>query len=575
MSDCWTLSPSFPLYTNVFCIFHSYLICFSPSSLHLHLLNVTDNITLMDHLRLSFLDSSSPPTNGGKTSRSSSISSGGGQSATSDDDLSSRMSITDLLAAAEFLEKSERQKDCAIVKRPMTVVCPAALAAQKLPYSVPSNLNNPKKRDLLPAMVPTTQLLAQQHQIQLLEETPVPPVASSSSPTNNIYPMNVTRASHNELEKNRRAHLRACLEKLKDLIPCNVESNRYTTLSLLTRATCFVKTLEDQRSKLRLEKNTLIREQELLKAKLQSSLSSTSDDYPPITSSPPNSAARCSSTGTLDQMSSTTANLDRPNSMPDRMFYCSISGASSTDSFKRKRSISECSESTISADEAANSDTWDENDVADFTVSTSSPPPAKKSSFDASTTTTLRSFCSPDDVTAAQFANRVINSPTLIALENANNFTRTGECCNNNHQDTNRRAIDPLSAPYSYYVPTVVTHSTPTTSSTVNSSPPTAINVADRRPNLLSNEHFLNDSVYSAQSFPLPRFVVPPCVSDTTHKTSSSTNVDSSPFYEPLFSRITLQALLDQYARACGPLPQSPPCVPSTGVTLTQALMPL
>merc|ERR1711963_895385 len=41
------------------------------------------------------------------------------------------------------------------------------------------------------------------------------------------------RSTHNELEKNRRAHLRNCLEKLKDIVPVGGDSSRHTTLGLL------------------------------------------------------------------------------------------------------------------------------------------------------------------------------------------------------------------------------------------------------------------------------------------------------------------------------------------------------
>lgn len=39
----------------------------------------------------------------------------------------------------------------------------------------------------------------------------------------------------------RRAHLRYCLEKLKEMVPLGPESNRHTTLGLLTRAKVFIK----------------------------------------------------------------------------------------------------------------------------------------------------------------------------------------------------------------------------------------------------------------------------------------------------------------------------------------------
>ncbi|CAK9252632.1 unnamed protein product, partial [Sphagnum jensenii] len=49
------------------------------------------------------------------------------------------------------------------------------------------------------------------------------------------------RTTHNELEKNRRAHLRNCLEKLKEMVPLGPESSRHTTLGLLTKAKAFIK----------------------------------------------------------------------------------------------------------------------------------------------------------------------------------------------------------------------------------------------------------------------------------------------------------------------------------------------
>lgn len=39
----------------------------------------------------------------------------------------------------------------------------------------------------------------------------------------------------------RRAHLRNCLEKLKELVPLGHESSRHTTLGLLTKAKRFIK----------------------------------------------------------------------------------------------------------------------------------------------------------------------------------------------------------------------------------------------------------------------------------------------------------------------------------------------
>ncbi|OPJ86863.1 hypothetical protein AV530_001501 [Patagioenas fasciata monilis] len=52
-----------------------------------------------------------------------------------------------------------------------------------------------------------------------------------------------SRSTHNEMEKNRRAHLRLCLEKLKGLVPPGADAGRHTTLSLLTRAQSHIKGL--------------------------------------------------------------------------------------------------------------------------------------------------------------------------------------------------------------------------------------------------------------------------------------------------------------------------------------------
>ena len=49
------------------------------------------------------------------------------------------------------------------------------------------------------------------------------------------------RSTHNELEKNRRAHLRHCLEKLKDIVPVGADSSRHTTLGLLNKAKHFIR----------------------------------------------------------------------------------------------------------------------------------------------------------------------------------------------------------------------------------------------------------------------------------------------------------------------------------------------
>lgn len=78
------------------------------------------------------------------------------------------------------------------------------------------------------------------------------------------------RTTHNELEKNRRAHLRTCLEKLKEMVPLGPDGSRHTTLGLLTRAKHFIKNLEDKERKQTAHKDFLAREQRFLRRRLES-----------------------------------------------------------------------------------------------------------------------------------------------------------------------------------------------------------------------------------------------------------------------------------------------------------------
>merc|ERR1712020_794615 len=78
-----------------------------------------------------------------------------------------------------------------------------------------------------------------------------------------------SRSTHNELEKNRRAHLRSCLENLKDLVPVGADSSRHTTLGLLNKAKHFIKNLEDRDKKSLSAKEILYREQRYLRRRLE------------------------------------------------------------------------------------------------------------------------------------------------------------------------------------------------------------------------------------------------------------------------------------------------------------------
>ncbi|KAH3705466.1 hypothetical protein DPMN_080540 [Dreissena polymorpha] len=66
----------------------------------------------------------------------------------------------------------------------------------------------------------------------------------------------------------RRANLRYCLEKLKDIVPLGSDSSRHTTLGLLMKAKSFIKTLEDKERKTSTVREQLKREQRFLQRRL-------------------------------------------------------------------------------------------------------------------------------------------------------------------------------------------------------------------------------------------------------------------------------------------------------------------
>uniref|UniRef100_A0A3B3VI14 Max interactor 1, dimerization protein n=1 Tax=Poecilia latipinna TaxID=48699 RepID=A0A3B3VI14_9TELE len=77
------------------------------------------------------------------------------------------------------------------------------------------------------------------------------------------------RSTHNELEKNRRAHLRLCLERLKALIPLGPDCSRHTTLGLLNKAKAHIKKLEEADRKSQYQLESLEREQRHLQRQLE------------------------------------------------------------------------------------------------------------------------------------------------------------------------------------------------------------------------------------------------------------------------------------------------------------------
>lgn len=78
-----------------------------------------------------------------------------------------------------------------------------------------------------------------------------------------------SRSTHNEMEKNRRAHLRLCLERLKSLVPLGPDSSRHTTLSLLMRAKEHIKRLEESERKAQHTLDQLQREHRHLRRRLE------------------------------------------------------------------------------------------------------------------------------------------------------------------------------------------------------------------------------------------------------------------------------------------------------------------
>ncbi|XP_026185392.1 max dimerization protein 3 isoform X2 [Mastacembelus armatus] len=77
------------------------------------------------------------------------------------------------------------------------------------------------------------------------------------------------RSVHNELEKNRRAQLRHCLEQLKKQVPFSSDSMRNTTLNLLRRAQLHIKKLQEQDERAEQLKGRLRWQQRELRVRLE------------------------------------------------------------------------------------------------------------------------------------------------------------------------------------------------------------------------------------------------------------------------------------------------------------------
>jgi len=96
---------------------------------------------------------------------------------------------------------------------------------------------------------------------------------SCTTATNKRCVNSHSRTAHNELEKTRRANLRSCLDRLKDMVPTGGGSDstnpRNTTLSLLTRARNYIQTLENTNQAIIAEKRRLQDQQRLMRRHLE------------------------------------------------------------------------------------------------------------------------------------------------------------------------------------------------------------------------------------------------------------------------------------------------------------------
>lgn len=161
------------------------------------------------------------------------------------------MSIAALLQAAEFLERRDREAE----EHGYASSLPAPLVFEPIFTQKSSHHLTNSVPQLLGLDSPHPIQSSPNQERRLMKH-------SNRKPQGN-------RSTHNELEKNRRAHLRNCLEKLKDIVPLGADSSRHTTLGLLNKAKHFIKTLEEKDRKVQTNKDNLLREQRYLRRRLE------------------------------------------------------------------------------------------------------------------------------------------------------------------------------------------------------------------------------------------------------------------------------------------------------------------
>jgi len=130
------------------------------------------------------------------------------------------------------------------------------------------------------------------------------------------------RSLHNELEKNRRANLRHCLERLRDSIPTHGPSDKNTTLQLLKRAKQHIMKLEEENQTREQQRKKLLEQGRQLSEHLKRRDSVGSS---------------CSSSAS----SSPTYQLDNVNTSPSPTFRQSLQFLGASDTASSAPSVSD------------------------------------------------------------------------------------------------------------------------------------------------------------------------------------------------------------------------------------------
>ncbi|KAK2163389.1 hypothetical protein LSH36_80g01016 [Paralvinella palmiformis] len=97
---------------------------------------------------------------------------------------------------------------------------------------------------------------------------------ASSLPMPDEYSRRKSR-NNRKSQGSRRAHLRHCMERLKSIVPVGPDASRHTTLSLLTKAKAYIKSLEDTRRGKEASRLRLNSRRDHLRNRLQQLISET------------------------------------------------------------------------------------------------------------------------------------------------------------------------------------------------------------------------------------------------------------------------------------------------------------